>query len=87
MKTLHDGKQLILKEDGDTLLLDVKLEGELTPAQIRKLDRILTPADEDSWFGDTSRKHEILALVRQIEMPFTSRAEEARARQQRVGGR
>ncbi len=85
MRTLHDSSAFLLKQDGDTLVLDARQE--LTAAQVRKIDRLMSPADEDSWFGEASRKAEILALIRQIDMPFTIKAEEARAHQQRIGGR
>lgn len=87
MKTLHDGKNLALKLDGNTLILDIKPDGELTAAQVRKLDRLMSPAGEDTWFGDASKQAEVLALVGRIERPWTSRAEAERAAQQRIGGR
>ena len=87
MRTLHESQTLLLKQDGDTLILDVKPEGELTAAQVRKLDKLLSPAGEDTWFGDASRRAEVLALVGRIERPWTSRAEAERAAQQRIGGR
>lgn len=97
MQVLHDGVQLLFKQDADgTLILDRKLDSQLTEAQIRKIDRLMHPADEDCWFGDASKRHQVEALVRAIdsprvardpEEPWTSRAEWKLTEQQRVGGR
>jgi hypothetical protein len=86
---LHSGKNLLLKQDGDTLILDTKLGGKLTESQVSQIDDLMSPADEDSWFGEASKREEVVALVKQIErdLPWTSRAEESRANQQRIGGR
>ena len=88
-KTLHDGQHLILKEDDRTgsLILDIKTVDKLTGSQIRRIDKMMFAGGEDTWFGEPSQKFEVLALVRQIDMPWTSRAEEERAAQQRIGGR
>lgn len=89
MTVLHSGKNLLLKQDGDTLILDAKREGALTESQVSQIDRLMSRSAEDSWFGDASKQAEVLALVKQIErdLPWTSRAEESRAYQQRIGGR
>lgn len=88
MNTLHDGHHLILNEDRDgSLILDIKTVGKLTDAQVRKIDKLMYAAGEDTWFGKPEQKAEVLALVRQIEYPWTSKAEEERTRQQRIGGR
>ena len=92
MKTLHDGKRLLLKLDSDgTLILDNKLDGRLTTTHLRQIDKLMTPADEDSWFGEKSKRAEIEALVKKIDGPreelWTSRAEQERAEQQQKGGR
>ncbi len=92
MKTLHDGKNLLLKQDGDgTLILDVKLDGRLTTAQVREIDRVMSPAGEDTWFGEAGKRAGVKALAKKIdgpkEVPWTSRAEQSRAKQQREGGR
>ena len=80
-----------MKEDSDGLVLDIKTVGELTDAQIRRIDRAMELAGEDTWYADASKRDEVLSLVRQFdsprEVPWTSRAEQMRAAQQKVGGR
>jgi hypothetical protein len=89
MIVLHSGKNLLLKQDSDTLILDTKLNGKLTESQVSQIDALMSPTDETSWFGEASKREKVVALVKQIErdLPWTSRAEESRAHQQRIGGR
>lgn len=91
MKTLFQGDKLLLKQDGDTLILDVTLNGNLTKTQMRRLDDALSLAGEDTWFAAAERRVEVEALVREINaqrvIQWTSLIERERARQQREGGR
>ena len=91
MTTLLDGDNLLLKLDRNTLILDKKLDGKLSHREIRKIDRLMSPADEDTWYAESSKREAVETLVKEIEERrakfWTSKAEEERAAQQRVGGR
>ena len=91
MITLHDGKNLILKQDRDYLILDRKIRGRLSRRDVARIDRLMTPAEEDTWYGEASKRQEVEALVKDIEERragfWTSKSEMERAHQQRIGGR
>lgn len=88
MKTLHEGKNLHLKEDGDALILDVKWGGHFTRDQIAMVEaRGMVEAENDTWYGDAAHKAEILKLVTTIDQPWASREAERLAMQQMRGGR
>ena len=88
MKTLLDGPNVDLKQDGDTLILDVRWGGRITRDQIKLIEsKGMVEAENDTWYGDAKARPEVEALVKLINQPWASREEERRAFQAMVGGR
>ena len=88
MKTLHSGRNILLKLDGDTLILDGQWGGRITRDQIALIEaKGMVNSGEDTWYGAVESQAEVLKLAKLIDQPWVSREEERRAFQQMRGGR
>lgn len=85
---LHEGKNLILKRDRDTLIMDVKWGGRISRNQIELIEsKGMENVEDETWYGPAEREKEVLGLVKFFDRDWVSREAERLAVQQRMGGR
>ena len=89
LSTLHHGKNIRLKRDGDdTLILDVQWGGRITRDQIALIEaKGMVEAEDGTWYGDAKHQGEVMKLVKLIDKDWVSREAERLAFQQVRGGR